>query len=205
MPDYPWKSSDTRPWLGERRIQWLCSALGLFGVAAPVAYLGCQHGGVDVSDQTAVFCWVLALTALICLCGHRLGAWPVVPWLAVMLPLIPLLQIAPFGWGGLDSPWRIEISREFARLGVEPGNAASIYPYATLRASVMVAGCCGLYVLARAASRRSRVAVWMIVAPLVIFGVVEAVLVKGHATTSGRDRASRRLRLPSGGLQSTCR
>jgi hypothetical protein len=40
----------------------------------------------------------------------------------------------------------------------------------------MMAGCCGLYVLARAVSRRSRKAVWVIAAPLVMFGVVEAVL-----------------------------
>ena len=176
MPDHPLTPSDARPWPGERLAQWLRRALGFFGVAAPVVYLGWQRGGVDVSDQAAVFCWVLTLTALTCLWGHRLGARPVVPWPALVLPLIPLLQIAPLGWGGLDSLWRIEISREVTRLGVDPGSASSIYPYATLRASVMVAGCCGLYVLARAASRRSRGTVWVIVAPLVILGVVEAVL-----------------------------
>jgi hypothetical protein len=142
MPNHLWKEpSEARLWLSERRIQFLSSALGFFGVAAPVAYLGWQRGGVDASHQAAAFCWVLALTALTCLFGQRAGARPVVPWPAVVLPLIPLLQMAPFG-SGLDSPWRIEISREFARLGVEPGSAASIYPHATLRASIMMAGCC---------------------------------------------------------------
>jgi O-antigen ligase len=92
------------------------------------------------------------------------------PWPVIAIVAIPALQLVPLGtartW--LWPAWRQELSGAFAALGIDAPSSISIYPYATLRNAITLAGCCALFVLLRAAARRFRSAVAVAVAVLIL-------------------------------------
>jgi hypothetical protein len=74
-------------------------------VAAPVVYLAWRRGGVDFAESAPVFVGVLALLSFACWLGPLLGLHVAVAWSAVLLPLLPLLQLIRWGPHGSFLPF----------------------------------------------------------------------------------------------------
>ena len=150
-------------------------AVALLAIAGPLCFLVWRRGGVEAGDQLIAFGWVLGLTAVACLLGDRLGLQVAIPWAAAAVASLPVLQLLPLGlasWG-LASPSRLQLTEQLRGLGVEPFEAVSIYPFATLQAATVVAGCCALFVIARAIARHAERAVWVALAPLLLISLAE--------------------------------
>ena len=150
-------------------------ALALLAIAGPLCFLTWRRGGVEAGDQVLAFGWVLGLTAAACLLGDRLGLPVAIPWAAAAVASLPLLQLIPAdlaSWG-LASPSRLQLTEQFRGLGLEPFEAVSIYPFATLQAATVVAGCCALFVIARAIARHAERAVWVALAPILLILLAE--------------------------------
>ena len=151
-------------------------ALALLGIAGPLCFLVWRRGGVSPGDQVLAFGWVLGLTALACLLGGRLGLPLAIPWAAAVVASLPVLQLLPVNltsWG-LVSPSRPQLTEQLRGLGLEPFEAVSVYPFATLQAATVVAGCCALFVIARAIARHAERAVWVALAPMLLISLAEA-------------------------------
>ena len=151
-------------------------AVALLTIAAPLCFLVWRRGGVDPGDQVLAFGWVLGLTALACLFGGRLGLPVAIPWAAAAVASLALWQLLPVdlaSWG-LASPLRLQLTEQLRELGVEPFEAISVYPFATLQAATVVAGCCALFVVARAMARHTERAVWVALAPMLAISLAEA-------------------------------
>ena len=162
-------------WPGKWKPQ-VPDALALLAIAAPICYLIWRRGGVEPADQVLAFGWVLGLSALACLLGDRLGLQVTIPWPVAAVASLPLLQLLPVdlaSWG-LASPLRLGAAERLRALGVEPFEAVSIYPFATLQAVTVVAGCCAVFVIARAIARRTERAVWVALAPILLVSLMEA-------------------------------
>ena len=142
-------------------IPHVADALALLGIAGPLCFLVWRRGGVSPGDQVLAFGWVLGLTALACLWGARLGLPVAIPWAAAAVASLPVLQLIPADLAslGLASPSRLRPTEQLRGLGLEPFEAASVYPFATLQAATVVAGCCALFVSARAIARHAERAV----------------------------------------------
>ena len=135
-----------------------------------------RRGGVSPGDQVLAFGWVLGLTALAGLWGARLGLPVAIPWAAAAVASLPVLQLLPVdlaSWG-LASSLRLGATEQLRELGVEPFQAISVYPFATLQATTVVAGCCALFVVARAIARHTERAVWVALAPMLLISLAEA-------------------------------
>ena len=150
-------------------------ALALLAIAAPLCFLVWRRGGVEAGDQVLAFGWVLGLTALACLLGARLGLPVAIPWAAAVASLAvwQLLPVDLASWG-FASPLRLAVAGQLRELGVEPLEAVSAYPFATLQAATVVAGCCALFVIARAMARHAERAVWVALAPMLLISLVES-------------------------------
>ena len=156
-------------------IPHVADALALLGIAGPLCFLAWRRGGVEAGDQVLAFGWVLGLTAVACLLGDRLGLQVAIPWAAAAVASLPLLQLIPAdlaSWG-LASPSRLQLTEQLRGLGVEPFEVVSIYPFATLQAATVVAGCCALFVIARAIARHAERAVWVALAPILLISLAE--------------------------------
>lgn len=143
-----------------------------------VAYLAWHRGGVDVADQALVFTCLLAFATLAAVWGKPLGERLTLPWPALLIPLLPLVQLLslpPALWEWISSAQQGLIG-EFARHGVRPEPQISIYPYATLRDAVVLAGCCAVFCVSRMVARRSRTSQLALLAPLMVLAVGELVL-----------------------------
>ena len=151
------------------------------GVAATVACLCWRRGGVDSATYSAVFGVVLTLAGLLFWCAPRLGGISL-PWPVAVVALLPVLQLAPLGPARdlLWQPWRQDLEQLFARFGIESPTSISLYPFATLRGAVLLAGCCALFVVARAMARRHGEAVAGVVAALLAVAAGEAILGLGQ-------------------------
>ena len=153
------------------------------GTAAPVACLCWQRGGVDPAAYSVVFGTVLTLAGLLFWWAPRLGLHISLPWPVTVVVLLPVLQLAPLGaartllWGS----WRQDLDHVFARFGVEAASSISMYPLATLRGAVVLAGCCALFVMVRAMARRRAEAVIGVVASLLAVAAAEGVLGLGQS------------------------
>ena len=151
-------------------------AVALLTIAAPLCFLVWRRGGVSPGDQVLAFGWVLGLTALACLLGGRLGLPVAIPWAAAAVASLPVLQLLPVdlaSWG-LASPLRLRATEQLRELGLEPFEAISVYPFATLQAATVVAGCCALFVIARALARHAERAVWVALTPMLVISLAEA-------------------------------
>ena len=155
------------------------------GIAVPVACLCWRRGGVDPAAYALVFGAVLALAGLL-LWRMPLGESASFPWPLVAVALLPLVQIAPLGPARtlLWQPWREDLAQAFSRFGVGGPSSISLYPLATLRAAVVLAGCCALYGLAWSTARRRREAIVGVVAALLALAAGEALLGLGQALWS---------------------
>ena len=156
-------------------IPHVADALALLGIAGPLCFLAWRRGGVEAGDQVLAFGWVLGLTAVACLLGDRLGLQVAIPWAAAAVASLAVLQLLPLdlaSWG-LASPSRLQLTEQLRGLGVEPFEAVSIYPFATLQAATVVAGCCALFVIARAIARHAERAVWVALAPILLISLAE--------------------------------
>ena len=154
----------------------LPDAVALLAIAAPLCFLVWRRGGVESGDQVLAFGWVLGLTALACLLGARLGLPMAIPWAAAAVASLPLVQLLPVDLASweLASPLRLKAAEQLRELGVEPFQAVSVYPFATLQAATVVAGCCALFVIARAIARHAERAVWVALAPMLVISLVES-------------------------------
>ena len=143
-----------------------------------VAYLAWHRGGVNVADQALVFTCLLAFATLAAVWGKPLGERLTLPWPTLLIPLLPLVQLLPLPptlWEWVSSAQQGLIG-EFARHGVRPEPHISIYPYATLRDAVVLAGCCAVFCVSRTVARRSRTSQLALLAPLMVLAVGELVL-----------------------------
>jgi O-antigen ligase len=157
-------------------------AVGL-AIAVSLAYLCWQRGGVNPEVYSVVFGTVLTLAGLLFLCAPRLGLSIGLPWPLAVVALLPVLQLTPLGplQALLWHSWRQDLDQTFARFGVQGSSAVSLYPLATLRAAVVLAGCCALFVMARALARHRRETVVAAVTFLVALTAGEAVLGLGQS------------------------
>ncbi len=139
----------------------------LAAVVAPCLYLAWGRGGTSVEAQAVAYgAILLALAAR----GPRRAGWG-----AGLLLVWPALQLVP--WPPLVLRWlaperAAELAR-FAGAGVTAAATISLYPYATLRTLVMLAGTAALFLLARETRRRA--GPWVLVA-LAGAGLIEAAL-----------------------------
>jgi hypothetical protein len=147
-------------------------------IVLPIAWLCWLRGGVDPATHNVVFGIVLTLSALLFAFGPRLGIDVRLPWPVVTLAILPVLQLAPLGPArtNLWQPWREDLYRTFASLGVESASSTSLYPLATLRAAVVLAGCCALFGMAQAVARHGSRTVIAIVASWLVVAAGDAVL-----------------------------
>ena len=143
-----------------------------------VAHLAWQRGGVGINDQALVFASLLAFTTMASVWQRPLGERVAVPWPAIAIPLLSMIQLVPLGpnlWEWISSAQHGLIA-EFARHGVQPEPVISIYPYATVRDVVVLAGCCAVFCLSRTIARRSKASQLALLAPLMMLAVGEVVL-----------------------------
>jgi tetratricopeptide (TPR) repeat protein len=152
-------------------------------ISAPVALLSWQRGGVDPAAYTVVFGTVLTVAGLLLWLAPRLDVNISLPWPVAVVALLPILQLAPLGTARtlLWRSWREDLYQAFAALGVQASSSITLYPLATLRAAVVLAGCCALFVLARAVARRRGEAVVGVVAALLALAAGEAILGLGQS------------------------
>jgi tetratricopeptide (TPR) repeat protein len=145
--------------------------------------LSWQRGGVDPAAYTVVFGTVLTVAGLLLWFAPRFDVNISLPWPVAVVALLPILQLAPLGAARalLWPSWRQDLSQTFAAYGVEDSSSISLYPLATLRAAVVLAGCCALFVLARAMARRRGEAVVGVVAALLALAAGEAMLGLGQS------------------------
>ncbi len=132
------------------------AVMACLGIAGPVACLCWLRGGVGLEVYAPVFGVVLVLAGLLLWGAPHPGEKTCSPWTLVAVALLPLLQLAPLGPARalLWQPWRQELAQAFSRFGMEADSAISLYPLATLRVAVVLAGCCALLGLARTLARR---------------------------------------------------
>ena len=153
-------------------------AIAILAISGPLCYLIWRRGGVEPADQVLAFGCVLGLTALACLLGNRLGLQVTILCPVAAVASLPVLQLLPVdlaSWG-LASPSSLRATGQLRGLGVDPFEAVSIYPFATLQAVTVVAGCCAVFVIARAIGRHAERAVLVAVAPVLLASLVEAAL-----------------------------
>ncbi len=147
-------------------------------VSVSVVYLAWRRGGVSINDQALVFASLLAFTAVASVWRRPLGERVAVPWPVLVIPLLPLVQLLPLEatlWEWISSAQHGLIA-EFARHGVQPEPVISIYPYATVRDTVVLAGCCAVFCLSRTVAGRSRASQLALLAPLMMLALGELVL-----------------------------
>ena len=129
--------------------------LTVFCIAGPIVWLVWRRGGVAALDQAAVFGWVLLVCGLLTL--FRPNRLARIGWPLALLALLPLLQLVPLesyrSYFLSDS--QLGLLEQIHAAGIQPFSTLTIYPYATLRAAVVIAGCCGLFILSRSLVSRS--------------------------------------------------
>lgn len=139
----------------------------LAAVVAPCLYLAWNRGGTGAEAQAVAYGGILlALAAR----GPRRAGWGV-----GLLLVWPALQLVP--WPPMVLRWlaperAAELAR-FAGAGVAAASTISLYPYATARTLVMLAGTAALFLLARETRRRA--GPWILVA-LAGAGLIEAAI-----------------------------
>ena len=124
-------------------------------ITGPLVWLVWRRGGVDAFDQAAVFGWILLVFGLLAL--FRPDRLTRVRWPLALLAVFPLLQLVPLGSYGeyfLSNP-QLNVLEQAHAAGIQPFSALTIYPYATLQTAVVIAGCCGLFILTRSLVSRS--------------------------------------------------
>ena len=129
--------------------------LTALGITGPLVWLVWRRGGVDAFDQAAVFAWILLVFGL--LTFFRPNRLTRVRWPLALLAVYPLLQLVPLGSYRkyfLPSS-QLNLLEQAHAAGIQPLSASTIYPYATLQAAVVIAGCCGLFMLSRSLVWRS--------------------------------------------------
>ena len=118
-------------------------------LAGPLVWLVWRRGGVDDFDRAAVFGWIFLALGLLAL--FRTGRLTRVGWPLALLAVYPLLQLVPLGayreYFLSDS--QANVIEQVRAAGMEPFSALTLYPYATLQAALVLAGCCGLFILSR--------------------------------------------------------
>jgi O-antigen ligase len=153
-------------------------AIAFAGIGAPVLLLVLRGGGGDVEDYCAASALALVAGAFaVLLAGIRSQAYRV-PWFVVAILSLPFLQLIPVGSFPdiLVSNEIRELRLAVARLGVEPPSTISLYPLATLRAGIVIAGCCAIFVLAAGVVKRLPAKWPFALTPLAAAGIWEAIL-----------------------------
>ena len=101
-----------------------------------------------------------------------------VRWPIALVAGLPLVQLLPLGSYReyLLSDSQLSLLAEVAAAGIEPFSSLTIYPHAPLQAAVVMAGCCGLFILSRALASRSERSFLICVAAVFAIGVVESAI-----------------------------
>jgi O-antigen ligase len=166
--------SDVTSTLFGRRFRLLApESLALFIIGMPIAWLTWRNAGVDPNDQALAFGWILGSTASLGVFAQ--GRYSVaLPWSAVMISLIPALQLLPLHFA---PSLRIEtLQQQLLVAGIPVPGQVSIYPYATLQGSFLLAGCCALFSLARSLTSNSKRASIVIVGAILAVGLIQSVI-----------------------------
>ncbi len=124
-------------------------------ITGPLVWLVWRRGGVDAFDQAAVFGWILLVFGLLAL--FRPDRLTRVRWPLALLAVFPLLQLVPLGPYGkyFLSTHQLDLLEQARAAGIQPFTTLTIYPYATLQTALVIAGCCGLFILTRSLVSRS--------------------------------------------------
>ncbi len=156
--------------------------LALGTVAGPCLALAWLGGGTGIAAQTAVYGGVCAALAVWSAVRWRAGEGMRVPRGALLWLGWPLLQLVPLpvAWLARVAPERAGEGAAFARQGIEAATTVSLYPYATARAVLGLAGAVALFLLARETGRRERRAVLWVAAALLAGLAAEAALGVGQ-------------------------
>ena len=163
-----------RHWPALRSVE--SEILTVLFIAAPLVWLVWRRGGVGLSDQAAVFGWILLAFGLLTLL--RPDPLLRVRWPIALVAGLPLVQLLPLGSYReyLLSDSQLSLLAEVAAAGIEPFSSLTIYPHATLQAAVVMAGCCGLFILTRALASRSERSFLICVAAVFAIGVAESAI-----------------------------
>ena len=141
-------------------------------ITGPLVWLVWRRGGVDAFDQAVVFAWILLVFGLLALFGpNRLTR---VRWPLALLAVFPLLQLVPLGPYGeyfLSNP-QLNLLEQAHAAGIQPFSALTIYPYATLQTALVIAGCCGLFILTRSLVSRSELS--FLICAVILFAIAMA-------------------------------
>ena len=118
-------------------------------IAGPLVWLVWRRGGVDDVDRTAVFGWILLIFGVLSI--FRPGRLIRVGWALALVAVFPLGQLVPLGSyvRHFLSGSQLNLLEQVRAAGIEPLSTLTIYPYATLQAALVIAGCCGLFILSR--------------------------------------------------------
>ena len=125
-------------------------------ITGPLVWLVWRRGGVDAFDQAVVFGWILLVLGLLAL--FRPKRLRRVRWPLALLAVLPLLQLVPLGsYRKYFLPnSQLNLLEQAHAAGIEPFTTSTIYPYATLQSALVIAGCCGLFILSRSMVSRSQ-------------------------------------------------
>ncbi len=147
--------------------------LALFVICIPIALLTWRNAGVDPNDQALAFAWILVSTtglAVFAQSRYRVA----LPWPGVLISLVPALQLLPLR---LPQSTRIDdLQQQFLANGIPAPGQVSIYPYATLEGSFLLAGCCALFSLTRSLTSHSKRALIVIVGAILAVGLLQSVI-----------------------------
>ncbi|MDA1314674.1 MAG: O-antigen ligase family protein [Acidobacteria bacterium] len=152
---------------------WGPESIALFVVGIPITWLIWRSAGVDTNHQAAAFVWILAATAGLGVFAQRRYAIAL-PWSALLISLMPVLQLLPHPFA--HAPGIESIHQLFLAEGIPPPAQISIYPYATLQGSLVLAGCCALFALTRSLTTRSTRALFLIIATILAVGFVQSII-----------------------------
>lgn len=152
---------------------WSCGpeSAALLVIALPLGWLTWNNGGVNATDQAVVFGWVLGCAAVASVVPRKEAQFAL-PWPAVVIMLMPVLQLLPLG----NTANLSEVYGLFANHGIPPPEQISIYPYATIQACIVLGGYCALFAIAQALARHSTRAFLAVGLSLLTIGLVQAVL-----------------------------
>jgi O-antigen ligase len=92
-----------------------------------------------------------------------------IPGFCLLFVAWPALQLVPLGsLAARLEPQRIADTRAFLEFGIEPRPVASLYPYATAHAWLIIAGSVAIFLLAKRAGERPRALDWLALGVIIL-------------------------------------
>jgi tetratricopeptide (TPR) repeat protein len=154
----------------------LPEAFALIAACVPCLILAANRGGMAIESQSWAYAVAFAGLGTWGAMQWRAGRRVRVPWLSLFIVGWPLLQVAPAPRAVLAqaAPERTAELARFAAAGIAVPPTISIYPYATARAFLMLAGSVALFLFTSDFCRRRPAGPDWMAAAVLIMGLAEA-------------------------------